>query len=237
VRIWLFAVFLVLWGNLLQRLFGPTAVLPGGSSEFVTAGAALVAISLLVARVLGLDRADLGLRGRLALRGAAIGAVGGAAVATISVAAMRLAPAIVGTRVVYGPLLAVSSDELARHIAIFLPLGAVLPEEVAFRGTLLAGLVRGMGTRAGVTAAALAFAAWHVVVAIATVYDTSLGQVAGLWVIASVGAFVVLFAGGVIMGALRIVTGSLATTIAAHWVFNAVILVGLWTDRVAASSV
>jgi len=230
VRIWLFAVFLVLWGNLVQRLFSPTAVLPGGSLEFVAAGVALVAISLLVARLLGLDRADLGLRGP-ALRGAVIGALGGAALATMSVAVMRLAPAIVGTRVVYGPVLTVSGDQLARHLAIFLPLGAVLPEEVAFRGTLLAGLVRSMGTRAGVTASALAFAAWHVVVAIATVSDTSLGQVAGLSVIAPVGALVVLFAGGVIMGALRVVTGSLATTIAAHWVFNAVILVGLWTDR------
>jgi len=33
------------------------------------------------------------------------------------------------------------------------------------------------------------------------------------------------------MAGLRIVTGTLATSIAAHWVFNAAILVGLWTDR------
>ncbi|MDQ2968357.1 MAG: hypothetical protein M3R37_08585, partial [Actinomycetota bacterium] len=57
------------------------------------------------------------------------------------------------------------------------------------------------------------------------------GQLPWLWVVASIGAFVVLFVGGVIMAALRLLTGSLATTIAAHWVFNTVILVGLWTDR------
>jgi membrane protease YdiL (CAAX protease family) len=231
LKVWLFAVLLVLWGNLLQRLVGPTAVLPGGSWQFVAAGAALVAVSLLAARLLALDARDLGLRRERALRGLVIGAVAGAALASIAVAVLRLAPALIGMRVVYGPLLTVSDDQLARHIALFLPLGAVIPEEVAFRGTLLAGLVRGMGIRAGVAASALTFAAWHLVVALMTVYDTSLGQVAWLWVVTSVGALVVLFVGGFIMAALRLVTGSLATTIAAHWVFNAVILVGLWTDR------
>jgi hypothetical protein len=33
------------------------------------------------------------------------------------------------------------------------------------------------------------------------------------------------------MAILRTITGTLMTSIAAHWVFNAVILVGLWTDR------
>lgn len=231
MKVLLFGALLVLWGNLLQRLIGPTAVLPGGSWQFVAAGAALVTASLFVSRLLGQSAVDLGLRDDLALRGVVIGAVGGAAVAAVGVGLMRLAPAIIGIPVVYGPLLTVPGDQLVRHIAVFLPLGAVIPEEVAFRGTLLAGVVRGMGTRAGVAASALTFAAWHIVVVVATVYDTSLGQLAWLWVVASIGAFVVLFVGGVIMAALRLLTGSLATTIAAHWVFNTVILVGLWTDR------
>jgi CAAX protease family protein len=231
LKVWLFAILLVVWGNLLQRFIGPTAVLPGGSWQFIAAGAALVAVSLLAARLLNLDAGDLGLRRDSALRGVVIGALAGGAIATIGVAVLRLAPAIIGISVVYGPLLTVSDDQLARHIALFLPLGAVIPEEVAFRGTLLAGLVRGMGIRAGVAASAVTFAAWHVVVGLVTMYDTSLGQGALLWVVASIGALVVLFVGGVIMAALRLVTGSLATPIAAHWIFNAVILVGLWTDR------
>ncbi len=203
--------------------------MPGGSWQFVAAGAALVTASLFVSRLLVQSAADLGLRGDLALRGVVIGAVGGAAAAAAGLT--RLAPAIIGIPVVYGPLLTVPGDQLVRHIAVFLPLGAVIPEEVAFRGTLLAGVVRGLGTRAGVAASALTFAAWHIVVVVATVYDTSLGQLPWLWVVASIGAFVVLFVGGLIMAALRLLTGSLATTIAAHWVFNTVILVGLWTDR------
>jgi membrane protease YdiL (CAAX protease family) len=227
MKVALFGALLVLWGNLLQRLIGPTAVLPGGSWPFVAAGAVLVAVSLLAARLLRLDSQDLGLRRDRALRGVVIGTLAGGALATIGVALLRLAPAIIGMPVVYGPLLSVSNDQLVRHIALFLPLSAVIPEEVAFRGTLLAGLVRGMGIRAGVAASALTFAAWHIVVVLATIYDTSLGQVAGLWVAASIGAIVVLFAGGVVIAVLRLVTASLATTIAAHWVFNAVILVGL----------
>jgi membrane protease YdiL (CAAX protease family) len=35
---------------------------------------------------------------------------------------------------------------------------------------------------------------------------------------------------------LRLRTGTLATTIAAHWAFNAVVLVGLWSTRPAAPS-
>jgi len=43
---------------------------------------------------------------------------------------------------------------------------------------------------------------------------------------------VVLFVGGVIMAGLRVTTGSLLTTIAAHWAFNAIILVGLRYQRI-----
>jgi len=46
------------------------------------------------------------------------------------------------------------------------------------------------------------------------------------------GAFVVLFVGGVIMASLRVTTGSLLTSIAAHWAFNAIILVGLRYQRI-----
>jgi membrane protease YdiL (CAAX protease family) len=88
-----------------------------------------------------------------------------------------------------------------------------------------------MGRRAGVTASALTFALWHTAVAFMTLADTSLGQIAGLWVVSAIGALVILFAGGVVLGVLRLVTGALSTSIAAHWAFNAVILVGLWAFR------
>ena len=228
-----FGVLLVVWGNLLHRLIGDTAALPGGSAQFAIAGAALVAVSLLAARSLGLDASALGLARSGALRGFGIGLVAGGAVAATAVAAARLVPLILGAPLVYGPLGGVPGDRLALHVAVFLPLGAVVPEEVAFRGTLLAGLVRQMGVRAAVVASAFTFALWHGFVAMATVADSTLGQTTGWWIFGFAAAMVVLFVGGAIMAILRTITGTLATSIAAHWAFNAVILVGLWTDRAA----
>lgn len=233
MKVLAFGVLLVVWGNLLHRLIGDTAALPGGSAQFAIAGAALVAVSLIAARSLGLDASALGLTPAGAVRGFGIGLVAGGALAAIAVAATRLVPLILGAPLVYGPLGGVAGDRLALHVAVFLPLGAVIPEEVAFRGTLLAGLVRQMGARAAVVASAFTFALWHGFVAIATVADSTLGQTTAWWIFGFAAAMVVLLVGGAIMAILRTITGSLATSIAAHWAFNAVILVGLWTDRAA----
>jgi CAAX protease family protein len=230
MRIWLFAVVVVFWGNLLHPLIGSTAILPGGSWQFVLAGAALVALSLVAARVIGLDTAALGLSRAGAWRGALIGALAAAAIAALDVLVLRLAPSIIGQPVGYSPLERVSAEELGRHIALYLPLGAVVPEEVAFRGTLLGGLVPRYGARSAVVASAVVFALWHGTVAVFTVMNATMPVV--LIVPAIAGAFVVLFVGGVIMAGLRVATGSLLASVAAHWVFNAVILIGLWTDRV-----
>jgi hypothetical protein len=73
------------------------------------------------------------------------------------------------------------------------------------------------------------FALWHGTAAWFTVMNTSLPVV--LIIPAIAGALVVVFAGGVIMAGLRLAAGTLATSVTAHWVFNAVILIGLWTDR------
>src|SRR5438034_10354717 len=127
MRIWLFGILLVLWGNLLHPLIGSSAVLPGGSWQFVVAGAALVAVSFLAARVLRLDAAGLGLRRAGAFRGALIGAFSAGAIALVVVVVLRLAPSIIGQPIVYAPLSRVSADELARHIAPHLPLAPAMP--------------------------------------------------------------------------------------------------------------
>ena len=229
MRIWLFAILLVLWGNLLHPLIGSTAILPGGSWHFVIAGAALVAVSFFAARVLGLDAAALGLRPAGALRGALVGAFAGAFVATGAAAIMRgVVPALIGQPVIYEPLSRVAAGDLSRHVAFFLPFGTVIPEEIAFRGTLLGGLLARYGVRSAVLASAIAFALWHGTVTFFTVMNTTMPVV--LIVPAIAGAFVILFVGGLTMAGLRVTTGSLATTVAAHWAFNAVILVGLSTS-------
>src|SRR5438105_6889124 len=192
MRIWLFAILLVLWGNLLHPLIGSTAILPGGSWPFVVAGAALVVVSLFAGRALGLDAATLGLRPAGAFRGFLIGAFAGAFVATSAVAIMRgIVPALIGQPVIYEPLSRVAAGDLSTHIAFFLPFGAVIPEEFAFRGTLLSGLLARYGVRTAALASAIAFAFWHGTVAFFTVMNTTMPVV--LIVPAIAGAFVVLF--------------------------------------------
>jgi CAAX protease family protein len=231
LKIWLFAVLLAFWGNLLHPLLGRTAVLPGGSWQFVAAGGALVGISLVAARAIRLDAAALGLRRAAAPRGVLIGALAGAFIATAAVAIVRgIVPALIGQPVIYEPLSLVSAGDLSAHIAFFLPLGAVIPEEIAFRGTLLGGLLARYSVRNAVTASAITFALWHGTVAFFTVMNTTMPVV--LVIPAIAGAFVVLFVGGVIMASLRLTTGSLMTSIAAHWAFNAIVLVGLRYQRI-----
>jgi membrane protease YdiL (CAAX protease family) len=223
--IWIFVALLVGWGNAGTSLLAPTTLLPGGSWTFVVSGIALTALALLVARRAGLDLRSLGVGRKGMWRGGALGLVAGIGIAVAGATALQIAPLITGRPVVYDPLLGVSAAALAMHIFLFLPLATVLPEEIAFRGTLL-GLLRDSGKRAIVLSAA-AFALWHGAVAVATVEQTTLVGTP-LVIPAILGALAVVFAGGVVLAWLRISTGTLASTVAAHWSFNATLLVALW---------
>jgi membrane protease YdiL (CAAX protease family) len=225
--IWLFATFLVVWGNVQPPLIGATAVLPGGSWAFVAAGVGLVVAALAAAKEAHLDADALGLTRTHLARGLVVGAFAGSSLALVSLGLMQLAPAIVGRPIVYEPLYRVSAAELATHIAVFLPLGVVLPEELAFRGALF-GLLGRAGARAAIVGTGTAFALWHAAVAVVTVADTTLAPPSPWFVAAVGGALLVVFVGGVALAALRLVARSLAASLAAHWTFNALLLVGLW---------
>ena len=135
--IWPFALLLVVWGNAVALALGPTARLPGGSWAFVVAGVALIVTSLVAARTYGLRPADLGLGPELgrALRGAVIGAVTSAIAILLAVAAIRLAPIALGRSIAYEPVGVVTPEELARHLAFFLPIGAA--EHAVFTSSVL----------------------------------------------------------------------------------------------------
>ncbi|MEX2045550.1 MAG: CPBP family intramembrane glutamic endopeptidase [Chloroflexota bacterium] len=225
--IWIFAALLVGWGNAAPPLIGATARLPGGSWAFGAAGATITIVSAVVAWRAGLDASAMGLRPSGWLRGAALGAVAGAAIAVVGVAGLQLASLVVGGPVVYDPLRGVTGADFTRHLLIFLPLGTVLPEEIAFRGTLV-GLLRKSGARAALLGSAVAFSLWHAAVAVFTVNDTTVALTP--WYAPAIGgALAVVFAGGLVLAWLRLRTKTLATTIAAHWSFNATLLVGLWS--------
>ena len=222
---WPFVALLVVWNNALQPLLGPTARLPGGSWSFVMSGIALIAISLATACASGLRAADLGFDLGRVPRGAVIGALVGL-IAIVCVGAVKLAPILVGHPIAYEPVEGVSVDELAWHLAFFLPVGAVVPEEIAFRGTLLGTLAMRYGTRAAVLASAAVFAVWHVTVVAATIGATTIAPPSPWATPATLGALALVFVGGLLLAGLRLWTGTLASTIVAHWMFNAVVLVG-----------
>jgi membrane protease YdiL (CAAX protease family) len=225
------AAVLVAWGNAASVVLGSSAALPGGSGAYAAAGLALAAASLLAARAMGLDASALALRGRH-VRGAAIGAALGVGVAVAGVVALRsVAPLVVGGAVEYAPLAHVDAPDLARHVVLLLPLGVILPEEIAFRGVLLGALARMADRRAAIAGASAAFALWHVSVVVTTVGQTTLAP-SSLWsALGIVAALVVVGAGGAVFATLRLATGSLATAVAAHWAFDAAVLIGLWATR------
>jgi len=230
-RALLFAAVLVGWGNLAGALLSTTAQLPGGSWPFVVAGIALVLVSLVFARWMSIGPADFGLRGDH-LRGALVGGMLGLLAAIVGTGLLRgVAPLLVGQSVEYAPLTTIAAVGLAQHTAFFLPLGDIFPEEVAFRGALLGGLLRADRSGTAVLLAGGVFALWHLVVLYKTLDLTTLGWPSPWFIVALLGALLVLFFGGVILAWLRARTRSLATTIAAHWVFNAVLLWGLWSTR------
>jgi CAAX protease family protein len=228
--IWLFAAFLVIWGNSQPPLIGASAVLPGGSWAYVVAGIALIAVALAVANRARLDAVALGLSRAHLTRGLVVGAVAGSSLALVSLGVMQLAPALTGLPILYEPLYRVSGAELATHIAVFLPLGVVLPEELAFRGTLF-GLLRQRGTRAAIVGSGATFALWHSAVAVVTVGDTTLAAPSPWFLPSVAGALVAVFVGGVALATLRLIVRSLGASIAAHWTFNALLLVGLWATQ------
>lgn len=216
------ALSLIAYGNLLA----PTgAVLPGQGPLAALTGVALSAALLAWARVgAQLSWDELGLRGN-AVRAASVGlAVGLLAIPALAV--LRFPP-LVGGPVTYGPIALVTPDELMVHAFVFMPLGAAIPEEVAFRGVLLGLLRRRFALARAVVLSAAAFTLSHIAVVVATLRQTNLVGDPLFVALGLAGAFGAVCAGGALFALLRVRTGHLAAPAAAHWAFNAVILLGL----------
>lgn len=221
--IWLYAALLVVWGNVLNYFVQP--MLPGGDWAAVAWGAALVLVGFSFARITRQRRADLGLM-RGILRGVAVAATLALVAATVGTIVLRVGP-VVGARIDYHPLVTTTPDELAAHIVFFLPLAAIIPEEIAFRGVLLGGLLRARSLRAAVIVSSIAFALWHGSVVYLTLLQTSLAASSLAW-LAGAAALLFVAVGGAALALLRVRSRGIAAPIVAHWAFDAALLVGLW---------
>ena len=111
------------------------------------------------------------------------------------------------------------------RVLVVIPLGTVLPEELAFRGLLLALLGRRYGVLAGILLSSGLFGLWHVVASLgggpanATIASMVGADAAGMLarVVVTVG-FTSL--AGLVLCWLRLRSGSLLAPILAHWTVN-----------------
>jgi uncharacterized protein len=120
---------------------------------------------------------------------------------------------------------------LLRRVMVFVPFDTVLPEELAFRGLLLGWLLRAGAPEGGgqedcrarvgwaVLVAAVPFVLWHLAIAVREMSELRLGEL-----LVKLGGY---YVGGVLFGYLRVATGHLAGSMVAHWLFNALGMVGV----------
>jgi uncharacterized protein len=197
---------------------GVDRAIPGAH---VAVGLGLIACLLAITRVQGLTTADLG----LAQSSWPAGLRWGAAAAALVGTAYALA-------YVTGPVREALPDGeggvgLAAlwTVLVVIPLGTVLPEELAFRGLLLALLGRRYGDLSAILLSSGLFGLWHVVPSLgggtanATMASVVGADAAGTLVRVVVTVVFTALA-GVVLCALRLRSGSLLAPVLAHWTVN-----------------
>ena len=193
-------------------------VVPGAD---VAIGLGLVACLVAIARGQGLTAADLGLARSTWPAGLRWGAAAAALVGTAYALAY-----------VTGPVREALPDGeggLGRGalwtVLVVIPLGTVLPEELAFRGLLLALLGRRYGVLAGALLSSGLFGLWHVVPSLGGgTANATMASVVGADVVGTVVRVVVTVGftslGGVVLCWLRLRSSSLLAPVLAHWTVN-----------------
>jgi uncharacterized protein len=220
------AVGLAAYGNAASLALAQSGPTGGWTGVLVGALPAAVAVVWGV-RAAGLSAGDLGLESRGALRGALTGLLVGLGLALPSLVVLY-APPLLGRPVSHASLNSLTPESLVWRAFVWMPLDTALPEELAFRGVLLAALVHRFPMIQAVLISAAAFTLWHLVVVTRTVGVTNLADEQLFLALGLAGSFVSVFVGGVIFAVLRLKTGHLSASILAHWSFNALLLVGLY---------
>jgi uncharacterized protein len=192
--------------------------MPGYPQSYVPVNVAATALVLLGARIVGFTWQELGLdpsRVRAGLRwgGACFAVIAVGYTVGLTVPAVR--PFLADAR-----LAGAGSAEVAHQTLVRIPLGTVLWEETAFRGVLLAALIRVVPLRAAVLVSATLFGIWHIrpTLSAATANELTDGS-PGLAVAVLLGcAFTA--AAGVLFAWLRLRSGSLLAPVLLHLATN-----------------
>lgn len=109
--------------------------------------------------------------------------------------------------------------EVAFRMAVRVPLGTALTEEVAFRGVLLAAFLTN-GVIPAAVLSSLAFGLWHIAPTIVGVRVNRPDRGPLSWASAAAGAVVLTLLAGIGLVWLRLVTDSLAAPVTLHAVLN-----------------
>ena len=194
------------------------AVIPGAH---VAVGMGLTACLVVIARAEGLTAADLGVDRSSWGSGLRWG-----------LAAAALIGAAYGLAILVAPVRDVLPDghgglgpQALAAVLVVVPVGTVLPEELAFRGLLLPVLARRHGLRAATLVSSALFGLWHVLASLGGGADNAAiagvvgGEAAGT-VVRVVATVLFTSLAGVVLCWLRLRSGSLLAPLLAHWTVN-----------------
>ena len=226
------AVFLVAFENVVALITGGELFRSGVQSgvQTLAISTALLASVALWMRTQKLSLSDVGIT---SIRWRSSVAIGLGVGLTIGIAVVLILHSGIGAggSVSYRPLAQLSTGTVLVRALVWMPLATAIPEEFAFRGVLLALLLRTCSWRVAVVISAIAFALWHVIIVFHTVGQTSLSQHPATYLLGVGLGFAAVFVGGILFANLRMRTGSLAASTLAHWSLNAAVLLGLYVAQ------
>ena len=190
---------------------------------------ALAAAVAGIARRAGVTTEELGLAERDLGRGARWGGAAFGAI-TVVVAGAAFVPAAAG--LFDDERADIGVGELLFDVLVRIPLGTVVLEEVAFRGSILALLMRMAPVHWAVAASSLLFGVWHALPAWTSVDDNAgvatLADAPGGGVLVVAGTVAATTIAGVVFCWLRLRSGSLLAPVLAHLGTNTAPLVAAW---------
>jgi uncharacterized protein len=192
--------------------------LPGYPASYVPGNLAATALLLTAARAEGMTWQQLGFDPGQLREGVRWGGLGSAAVAagyTIGLTLPAARPLLHDARVA-----GADSAEIASQVLVRIPLGTVLWEEAAFRGVLLAALLRVLPPRTAIGASAAVFGLWHIRPTLSAVAANDLAGGLPGRTAAVLSGCVGTAAAGVLFTGLRLRSGSLLAPLLVHAATN-----------------
>jgi len=218
------SIVLLFYNNAVS--FAPQAA---RSRFLVFANLALLAVLLYESlRVSRLSLSQLGLGRANLWPSAAFGIFVAFALATVPVAFIVVAPALTGEPIEYADVNDLSTGELMYRVAVSVPIGTALFEEIAFRGILYAKFQSLTGDRQALFYTSVVFGLWHVVITSRTVVESDVVDNPFLVPPAILVGLAGTFVGGLVFGWLRWRTRHVAGPFVVHWLTVAAMSLAVW---------